>query len=196
MKKIGIFGGTFNPIHKGHLDIAKGAYEEFGLDFVYFVPTGYSYHKKVDKDISSEDRLNMVSLAIEEYPYFKVGDFDIKRHGPTYSVDTIKDIKVVEGEAEYYLILGSDAFSKILSWKYIEELSKEVIFLVAIRSDSNREKVLAFIDNLPSYLRDKSKVYDCCPREISSEEIRSGKFDVSKVPDKVYKYILERRLYF
>ena len=196
MKKIGVFGGTFNPIHNGHLDIAEAAYDKFDLDFIYFIPTGYSYHKKAYKEVLPEDRFNMVKIAIENFNYFKIGDFDIKRKGPTYTVDTIKDIKKVEGNAEYYLILGSDAFLSILKWKDIKIISNEVYFLVAERLDESKEHLNDFIENLPEYIKDKTFTYYCDPTEISSEEIRKGKMDPLKIPKGVYDYILEKRLYY
>lgn len=196
MKKIGIFGGTFNPIHNGHLDIAKYACSKFNLSFIYFIPTSYSYHKKIDKVASAEDRLNMVKIAIEDFKKFKLGDFDFKRKGPTYTIDTIEDIKKAEGKADYYLILGADAFLNISSWKDVDKLALEATFLVAKRKAERKNILASFLAKLPENIRKKTILYDCNSTDISSEEIRTGNFDISKIPEKVYEYILEKRLYF
>lgn len=154
-KKIGIFGGTFNPIHNGHLDIAKGAYVRYSLDRIYFVPTGFSYHKVQDKIISDSDRINMLRLAIKNEEKFLIGEFDLKREGPTYSLDTVTDIKKIEGEGDYYFILGSDAFLKILQWKNIEKLAENVFFLVAIRNDQRKVNFLNPISRCQNSSRKK-----------------------------------------
>lgn len=196
MKKIGIFGGTFNPIHNGHLDIAKYAYSKFNLSLIYFIPTGYSYHKKMDKVASAQDRLNMVEIAIAEFKKFKLGDFDFKRKGPSYTINTLEDIKRIEGKADYYLILGEDAFLNILSWKYIERLALEVTFLVAERKSVKKNILANFLAELPKNIREKTVFYDCNSTAISSKELRTESFDITKIPKKVYNYILEKRLYF
>lgn len=196
IKKIGILGGTFNPIHNGHLDIAKYAYSKFKLNFIYFVPTGYSYHKSMDRLVSAEDRFNMVKIAIDDYKEFKLGDFDFKRKGPTYTIDTIKDIKKAEGEADYYLILGADAFLNILSWKDVDKLALEVTLLVAERKFERKNILTDFLAKLPKNIREKTILYNCDSTDISSKEVRTGNFDISKIPEKVYEYILEKRLYF
>lgn len=194
-KKIGIFGGTFNPIHNGHLDIAKGAYVRYSLDRIYFVPTGFSYHKVQDKIISDSDRINMLRLAIKNEEKFLIGEFDLKREGPTYSLDTVTDIKKIEGEGDYYFILGSDAFLKILQWKNIETLAENVFFLVAIRNEQRKVNFLESYFKMPEFIKNKTLIYDCDSTEISSEEIRKGNYDKAKLPEEVYDYIKDKGLY-
>jgi len=90
MSSIGIMGGTFNPIHMGHIEIAKSAYEQYHLDEVWFMPNHIPAYKSEDAIVSGEERLDMVRLAIENLPYCKASDFELKREGNTYTIDTLK----------------------------------------------------------------------------------------------------------
>ncbi len=195
MKRIGLFGGTFNPIHNGHLQLAEGVLKLFKLDYIYFIPTGLSYHKEVEYIPSSKDRLKMLELATEENDSFLISDCDIKRPGPTYTIDTIKDMNELEPEAEFYWVMGSDSFVNILKWKDLKGIGKSVTFLVALRAGENKTFVEAYRDSLPFHLKEKVILFEWPIQNISSNKIKKTIIDKKYLPKSVYEYIKLKGLY-
>lgn len=195
MKKIGLFGGTFNPIHNGHIQLAEGALKLFKLDSLYFIPTGKSYHKDVPYIPKTEDRLKLLELAIADYDKFLISDCDIKRAGPTYTVDTIADMKKIETDARFFWIMGSDALLDILNWKDIENIAERTTFLVALRHGDSKHKVEIFRDKLPSFLEGKVLLFEWPIQNISSKEIKNNMINKKYLPKKVYEYIKLKGLY-
>jgi nicotinate-nucleotide adenylyltransferase len=121
--RIGIMGGTFDPIHHGHLVAASEVTDLFGLDEVVFVPTGQPWQKSGVEVSPAEDRYLMTVIATASNPRFHVSRVDIERSGPTYTVDTLRDLRTAYGtEAELYFITGADALGKILSWKDADQI--------------------------------------------------------------------------
>lgn len=133
-KRIGIMGGTFDPIHFGHLVTAEHAREAFNLDEVIFMPAGLPVMKK-DRGVSNkEDRFNMVKLAIEPNPYFKVSRMELDRPGDTYTYDTLKELKdVLPKDTQLYFITGADAIIDVLTWKNARGIGKYASFIAATR---------------------------------------------------------------
>ena len=165
--KICIFGGTFDPVHEGHIHIAKNALSEFKLDKVIFMPSGNSYMKK---DVSPAiHRYNMLKLALEEYPEFELSDIEIKREGYTYTKDTIEEFKANHPDDELFFLIGSDTLFMIEKWYEPEYLFHNLHFLVADRNDEEMNKK-------SEELKDKfnAKIdFLCCDfLDISSSEIR------------------------
>ena len=120
-KRIGVFGGSFNPLHIGHLIVAEAAWQEFNLEQVVFVPTGDTPHKNMHH-ISKIDRFEMVKMAIKENPHFSISSIEIERKGLSYTVDTIKQLHAEWGsEYNIYFIAGTDAVADMPTWKYNEE---------------------------------------------------------------------------
>lgn len=195
MKRIGLFGGTFNPIHNGHLQLAEGALKLFNLDSLYFIPTGKSYHKEVTYMPETEDRLRILELAIEDNDKFLISDCDIKRGGPTYTVDTIADMKKIETDARFFWVMGSDALLDILNWNDIENIAKRTTFLVALRQGDSKHRVEIFRDTLPSYLEGKVLLFEWPIQNISSKEIKKNMINKKYLPKKVYEYIKLKGLY-
>lgn len=195
MKRIGIFGGTFNPVHKGHLGIAEGALRLFNLDLVYFVPTGDSYHKTQEYSPSREDRLAMLELAIGKEPRFQLSLVDVDRQGPTYTADTIKDFRKTEPEALLFLILGADAFVDIMNWKGIGEFANEVLFLVELRKGYSRTDIDVLTEAWPEYFEDRVFLFEWPIPNISSRDILKNRLNKKYLPREVYNYIKERGLY-
>lgn len=133
--RLGILGGTFDPVHYGHLRFAEEARELFSLDGVVFVPVGIPPHKEATRIASAEQRLKMVELAIKGNHLFCVSDIEIKKPWMSYSVDTIKEIKKeFSPEVELYFLVGHDAFQEIGSWKDYQELLTLCHFVVATRA--------------------------------------------------------------
>ena len=128
--KIGILGGTFNPIHLGHLHLALEVRSKMGLDEILFIPAGIPPHK-IDEDLASPaDRFKMVEMAISDYPFFKISDFEIKRAEKSYSIDTVRALKKNHPSNEFFFIIGLDAFMEIESWKDSTFLLQTVHFIV------------------------------------------------------------------
>ena len=131
MKKYGIFGGSFDPIHYGHLMICEYIKEEMGLDKVIFIPTGNPPHK--DLGVSAEDRYEMVRIAISPNPDFEISDIETTRVNLSYTVDTIRELKKIYKEEKLYFLIGLDSLFQLKTWKKIGDLSQEIEFVVALR---------------------------------------------------------------
>lgn len=136
-KKIGIFGGTFNPIHIGHLRAAVEIREGFGLDAVYLIPSASPPHKGTDDLAPAEDRMAMVRQAIAGHGGLRASDIELKREGPSYTIDTVCAFRKHLPEASWlYLIMGLDAFLEIETWKSYEDLLHIIPLIVINRPDA------------------------------------------------------------
>ena len=121
-RRLGLFGGTFNPVHEGHLQIARDAKRAAELDEVMFIPCATPPHKTPTWLASGEDRLNMLTLALENEPAFTVNDLELDREGPSYSIDTVRAIRAAHPEDALTFIIGSDSLVELHLWKDIEAL--------------------------------------------------------------------------
>jgi nicotinate-nucleotide adenylyltransferase len=187
--RIGVMGGTFDPIHHGHLVAASEVAQSFGLDEVVFVPTGHPWQKG---DVSpGEHRYLMAVIATASNPRFTVSRVDIDREGPTYTIDTLRDIHRSRPEAELFFITGADAIAQILSWRDVNELWALAHFVAVSRPGHDLT-----ISGLPN--QDVS-LLEVPALAISSTDCRSR---VSRgfpvwylVPDGVVQYISKHHLY-
>lgn len=198
MKKYGIFGGTFNPIHYGHLMICEYLKEELNLDKVIFIPTGSPPHK--DLDVSAKDRYEMVKLAISSNPSFEISDIETNRVKLSYTVDTVKELKKIYKEEKLYFLIGLDTLFELKTWKKIEELSKEIEFVVALRPKYiDIEKINRELKFLQENYNTKVEIIHTPLYEISSTELRERIKDKKSVkyliPEKVVNYIKESGFY-
>ena len=182
--RIGIYGGTFNPVHHGHLILARQALEEFKLDRLIFVPAAESPFKIQNHTAPAGDRLAMLRLAIAGEDRFSVDPLEIERGGISYSIDTVKMFRSRDPEAELFFLVGEDNADRLTEWHRFEELKKLVCFVVLSRSEDF-----------------ESSEYPVVQRriEISSTEIRNR---VAKqesitylVPESVKHYIEQHQLY-
>lgn len=186
--KIGIFGGTFNPIHIGHLILAEEAREKLELKKVIFVPTYLPPHKE-NKDIAPADkRLKMLKLAIKGNRNFIASDLEIKRDGPSYTIDSLKEFKQIYPNDELYFIIGSDLLTYLDEWKDLKDILSLVKFIAATRPGYALDKIPAFISTLPI------RAVDVSGFEIR-QRIRGGQSFRYLVPDAVYSFITKNRLY-
>ncbi|MCM8781279.1 MAG: nicotinate-nucleotide adenylyltransferase [Candidatus Omnitrophica bacterium] len=186
--KIGILGGTFNPIHIGHLILAEEVWEKLALDKIIFVPTYLPPHKD-DADIAlAQDRYAMVKLAIRKNRKFLVSDIEIKRDGRSYTIDTIKELKKIYPKDELYFIIGSDLVNYLGEWKDLEEITKLVKFIVATRPGYPLEKIPTYISTIAI------RAVDISGFEIR-KNIRENKSFRYLVPESVYRYIIKKKLY-
>ncbi|UCB56551.1 MAG: nicotinate-nucleotide adenylyltransferase [Candidatus Omnitrophota bacterium] len=190
-RKIGILGGTFNPIHMGHLVLAEQAREHLRLDKVIFIPTNISPHKRRQKRLElAKKRYYMVAQALKSNPYFEACSLELARGGISYSLQTVRELKSIFPEANLYFIVGSDFLKEFSRWKDVDKLSKICKFAIAERPGFPFKKPLAKMQaiRIPTVSLD-----------ISSSDIRRrlkrGESIRYLVPERVRKYILKKRLY-
>lgn len=193
MKKVGIMGGAFDPIHLGHLIAAEAAREQYRLEEVWFMPSHIPPHKH-QAGVSGEQRLRMVEAAISSHPSFTTLDIELSRGGVSYTIDTIRELRGKYPELELYFIIGADMVNYLPKWEGIEELTGMLRFIGLQRPGSFLE-----LDTLPSYIQDAVLLADMPLVDISSSLIRkrisSGLSVRYMVPDTVYEYIVRSGLY-
>lgn len=192
--RVGVMGGTFDPIHHGHLVAASEAAHRFGLDEVVFVPTGEPWQKAGKKISPAEDRYLMTVIATASNPRFTVSRVDIDRAGPTYTIDTLKDLRAVYPGAELYFITGADALSSIMSWHDWEQMFELAEFVGVTRPGYELTE-----DMLPTEIRERVHLLEIPAMAISSTDCRAraaeGRPVWYLVPDGVVQYIAKHRLY-
>lgn len=190
-QRVGIMGGTFDPIHHGHLVAASEVESLFGLDEVIFVPTGEPWQKSERQVSPAEHRYLMSVIATASNPRFWVSRVDIDRAGPTYTIDTIRDISAQRPGAELYFITGADALAQILSWKDAEDALKLARFIGVTRPGYDLTA-----EHLPT---DSVTLLDVPAMAISSSDCRArvaaGRPVWYLVPDGVVQYINKHELY-
>lgn len=131
--RVAILGGTFNPVHYGHLRVAEEAREAMGLDRVIFMPTSITPHKADEQAAPAWARLEMLRIAVSGNPCFSVSDMEIERGGKSYTIDTVRELKGKERDIDASLIVGNDSFNDITSWREYDELLKLASFIVVHR---------------------------------------------------------------
>ncbi len=190
MKRLGILGGTFNPIHNGHLAMAERALQEFKLDEIVFIPTNIPPHKDLAELINKEDRFNMVKLAIEGKKDLSISRIELDREGTSYATDTFKELSK-KGDKLYYII-GMDSLNEMMEWKDPLDLFNYCEFIVAERPGEKTNSSL-----LNSH---KNKIHVMGLNEnISATDIRQkvalGDIIKKLVPRAVADYIYENNIY-
>nr|WP_255528323.1 nicotinate-nucleotide adenylyltransferase [Nocardiopsis sinuspersici] len=190
--KVGIMGGTFDPIHHGHLVAASEVAHFFGLDEVVFVPTGQPWQKDLAKVTPSEDRYLMTVIATAENPQFRVDRMEIDRSGPTYTIDTLREMRSKYGPGvELYFITGADALGAILSWHNVDELFELAHFVGCNRPGHHLSD--------PGLPEGKVSLLEVPALAISStecrERVRKGEPIWYLVPDGIVRYINKTGLY-
>jgi nicotinate-nucleotide adenylyltransferase len=189
--KVGVMGGTFDPIHHGHLVAASEVADRFALDEVLFVPTGRPW-QKLEREVSrAEDRYLMTVIATASNPRFSVSRVDIDRRGPTYTVDTLSDLHVALPDAELYFITGADALAQILSWRDVDRVFRYAHFVGVTRpgfelGDDHLPDGVASLVEVPAMAISST---DC------RERVAQGRPVWYLVPDGVVQYISKRNLY-
>jgi nicotinate-nucleotide adenylyltransferase len=191
-RRLGVMGGTFDPIHHGHLVAASEVGHVFELDEVIFVPTGQPWQKD-DRNVSpAEDRYLMTVIATASNPRFSVSRVDIDRPGETYTIDTLRDLRVVRGpDAEFFFITGADALAKMISWRDADELFSMAHFVGCTRPGHHLS-----MSDLPD---GRVSLVEIPALAISSTEcrkrVRRGHPIWYLVPDGIVQYISKRQLY-
>lgn len=198
-KKIGILGGSFDPIHQGHLNIAEHARLEFGLDEVWFIPAGHSPNKQEDEMASAEVRAEMVALAIADIPYFKLSRIEVDAAETSYTYLTLLKLNEQHPDTQFYFIMGADSLDYLEKWRHPELICEKAIILAAVRDDMDILRIEQKISILKTLF--EAEIYP----------IRGGRTDVSSttlrrqlnvcrakpklLPDAVWRYIRKHKLY-
>lgn len=205
MPRVGVFGGSFNPIHLGHLLLAEDVAELLELDRVLFVPAGEPPHKPPGELAPARDRYRMAELAIQGNPRFAISDLELRRAGPSYTVDTLE---ALAGDAaagtEFFLLIGSETFLDLLSWREPQRLARLARLVVIPRAGSpfdpdgrEAQKVLAEIG--PERWGKGVLLVAATSLPISSSDLRrrarEGRSLAYRMPEAVRRHLLERGLY-
>ena len=191
--RIGLFGGTFNPLHSAHLLVAQTAYEQFGLSQVVFIPSGIPPHKEILANVTKEDRYAMVNAAIAQFPHFSVSRIEIDRGGLSYTIDTIRALESDYSQGLCFIV-GADLLLQIETWREPDKLLESVPFVIAPRNGIAKDLFAA-----PPFDRAQISFVEMEEVDLSStwvrDQIRHGGGIPDCVPEPVASYIEEHGLY-
>lgn len=197
--RVGIYGGTFSPVHNGHVRAARAFMEQMWLDILYIMPTGVTPHKTMDGTATAADRLEMCRLAFSDTEGVMVSDMEIRREGKSYTVDTLREL--YRPDDRLFFLMGTDMLLTLDQWREPEEIFR-LCYPVYIRRETDASLDEAIVHKISDYRARYGKVVRRIvtdPIEISSGEIRrriaAGENVHGLVPDAVAHYIEERRLY-
>jgi nicotinate-nucleotide adenylyltransferase len=200
-QRLAIFGGTFNPIHRGHVTVLEAAVRKLGLDRVMLIPSAVPPHKASPELAAGEDRLAMCRLAMAESAAVEVSDLELRRAGPSYTIDTVREVRRLAPEAELFLIVGADMLRDFHLWRQFAEIAGEVRLITLPRpgveigrlaelraalGDKTVDGILADVQATP--------LVDVSSTEIR-QRLRAGRAIDDLVPAAVAEYIRERGLY-
>ena len=195
-KKIGLYGGSFDPIHFGHISLALELMEKASLDEVWFIPSNKNPDKAHNDSCEAEHRLQMVKLAIKDIPNFKVLDIEIARGGLSYTAETITNLHQSHPNYTFFLLIGCDLVNFFCNWHKIDEVTEQITLLVGKRHDNNCDDCQK-TNTIPSPFL--LKTIQTKIIEVSSSEIRNrlkaNKYCKHLVPNKVLDYIYKNELY-
>ena len=194
--RIALFGGTFDPVHYGHLRLAEEAREAAGLERVLFVPAHMSPFRQQEPLSESHHRLLMTRLAVADNPAFEASDIEIQRGGVSYTVDTVMTLRAQYPDAELHLILGVDALQGFRGWYRAETIAHECILLVGVRPHYD---LRAALEHLPDAIRERVQPVPMTLLDISASDlrqrVRTGRSIRYLTPPNVIEYIQQHRLY-
>lgn len=197
-KKLGILGGTFDPIHYGHLLIAQSALEEFALDQILFVPTGKSPHKLSDQVTDPKVRCEMVGLAINDNPRFALSYIEAESSEVNYTYRTLQNIHREEENLHLYFIMGEDSLDDFPDWRNPEEICRQASLLVAVRNETGND-IQSKIEQMSTIFSADMHMLHAPNFSISSREIRecikTGKSIRYMLPEQVETFIRKNSLY-
>ncbi len=199
MKKIGIMGGTFNPIHYGHLFLAENAFDQIGLDRIQFMPSKNPPHKLKPDMVTDEQRVDMIKLAIGGNPHFEVSTLELEREGLTFTADTLTILTRENPDMHYYFIVGADSLFMMHEWKNPQVVFKHCTVVAAGRDNVEQESLKQQAEYLKEQFHADIRLLQMPTIQISSADIRSrlseGKTVRYYLPDLVIAYMKENQLY-
>lgn len=199
-KRIGLMGGTFDPIHIGHLMLAECAYEQFQLDRVMFLPSGNPPHKQHRTDGATDlQRMEMVQLAIEDNPHFELDPEEMQRAGLTYTNETLRSLKERHPDTDYYFIIGADSLMAFDTWKNPAIICQNCILLVAVRDQLDTDIMEAKMQELRERYHAVIFMLHTPDVDIASSSLRTwcrqNRSIRYYVPDRVLEYIKKNGIY-
>lgn len=195
---IALFGGSFNPIHLGHIKLIKAISEKFDIDKFILMPTAVSPHKSNDEMIEDTHRFNMCKIAVENIDYAEVSDLEIKRRGKSYTYLTLNDLKEIYPQDKIFLVVGADMFMTLQEWKNYQQILSDVSVIAVPRADIKYEIMLNHSLFLKNFGAESFILIDSV-MNVSSSEVRNkikNNIEVSQLlDDRVLKYIKDNQLY-
>ena len=198
-RKIGIMGGTFNPIHYAQLLLAESAREQFALDRVIFIPSGFPYMKDTKNLPSGDLRYQLVKLAIKDNPYFTCSRIEIDRPGDTHTIDTLEEMHRMYPGDKLYFIMGADSLMDLEKWFRADEIMKSCVILAAVRGGVDRELLQARRDDLVNRYGAEIELLEYCKSDISStmirERIQKGQSLRYLLPEECIDFIWTKSFY-
>lgn len=199
-KRIGIMGGTFDPIHMGHLILGEQSFEQLHLDKVLFMPSGNPPHKRNRTGRASDgQRVDMVRLAIEDNPHFELSLAEMHETGYTYTYRTLEELKEQNPDTDYYFIIGADSLFTFDEWKEPARICRACTLVVAVRDHASSDELNQEIKRLSAEYEGRFTLLDTMNIDVSSHQIRSwvseGKSLKYYVPDPVISYMKENGIY-
>lgn len=192
--KIGILGGSFDPIHNGHLNMAVKSYEQYDLDEIWLIPNGNAPHKDSDKMADATDRLAMCKLVANEYPFIKTCDIEIISKEYSYTYITVTKLQEMYPNYEFYFIMGADSLDYFDKWRKPEIIASVCKILVINRDEFSEDDMNKEIQRINEIFPAEIQIVHCPKIDVSSTELRA-KLDKRDVIPEVYKYIIEHHLY-
>ncbi len=199
MANIGILGGTFNPIHNGHIQLAKYCQSSLDLDKIIFIPTYTPPHKSSADLADCEHRLNMCKIAVQNYDCFEVSDIEIKRKGKSYTYQTLTSLKEIYPNNKLYLIMGADMFLTLSEWKNPNIILSESVITAIPRSDSDKNDLYDYYDKVLKPMKAEVKILENPVIQVSSTFIRDNIDNYSLIQNlidrNVYEYIVKNKIY-
>lgn len=197
--KTGIIGGTFNPIHTGHLILAENAYDKLGLSKVVFMPTGRSYLKDPGEILDAADRIELIQEAIKDNDHFELSDFETKKEGNTYTCETLSELNSLYPDEDFCFIIGEDSIYNIESWRDPQVIFDNCTLVVAPRDHEPDDKLIKITDHLTKTYNAKIVLLDAPDIDISSsmirKRIREGRSIRYYVSDGVRDIIIKKGYY-
>ncbi len=200
MKKIGIYGGTFNPVHKGHINCLRSVLDQIKLDKVIILPDRIPPHKSSEDLVSDEDRFNMCKLAFGEFSNAQVDDWELRQTGKSYSVKTLRHFHEVYPECKLYFIMGSDMLLSFEKWYKYDEILKLAALLCVSRDSEDTDEILySHARKITDECGGEIIIVKTCPFEVSSTQIRQmisfSEDCTCYLDENVVKYIYDKGLY-
>lgn len=199
MNKIGIMGGTFNPIHYGHLFLAENAYEQVGLDKVFFMPSKNPPHKAKPTEVTQQQRVDMINLAIRDNPHFELSTMELERDGFTYTADTLTLLAEMNPNTKYYFLVGADSLFMMQNWHKPQIIFDLCIIIAAGRDNADEKQILQHISYLENTFNANIRYINVPTIQVASNDIRK-RLEADKtvryyLPDSVIDYINSNNLY-
>lgn len=198
-KKIGVFGGTFSPLHNGHINIVKSFKQNLELDFVLLIPTYSPPHKSKEQIISGKYRFEMCKLVCEDYSWLIASDIEILRKGESYTIDTLKELSGIYPNDKLFLLMGADMFITLRQWKDFDQIAQISALCATARHEGEMAQIKQYAQSLKSDYKAECYIENIPVLDISSTQIREAiknSDDVSSLlPIKVLKYIERQNLY-